>query len=184
MIHSLLEIVNAILVAYFATEVLLSRGDDRRDQQLDLSSLLKQRRVQIVGGIWLSTNVLTAVLLHISSTPSVYRLSRRFLVPLVVLSFFGLTWWDVRRSKPDAPFGFILKQLFFSVVEGGIVLPAVSIVIAIAFLALVGLLDAMHVSTAFLNNPIYYGVLYGPLATVYFFTKRRCLKNKGNILPL
>ena len=85
MIHSLLEIVNAILVAYFATEVLLSRGDDRRDQQLDLISLLKQRRVKIVGGIWLSTNVLTAVLLHISSTPSVYRLSRRFLVPLVVL---------------------------------------------------------------------------------------------------
>ena len=72
MIHSLLEIVNAILVAYFATEVLLSRGDDRRDQQLDLSSLLKQRRVQIVGGIWLSTNVLTAVL-HFLPEQSGYR---------------------------------------------------------------------------------------------------------------
>ena len=46
------------------------------------------------------------------------------------------------------------------------------------------LLEAVSLSTSWLNWPIYYGTIYGPSVAVYYEVKRKSIgKRKSGLLP-
>ncbi len=114
-----------------------------------------------------------------------YHLPDTFILSLVFVGFTALCWFDIkRRKRGELTWRTFARQVALSTVESLLALPFVAVFVALGFLVAVTALDGFHRPTQFLNNPIYYSVLYGPFSTIYFFTKRRCLTNKGPILPI
>ena len=54
--------------------------------------------------------------------------------------------------------------------------PAALVLVALAFLIFDTALERLGVPTAWLNGPIYFGVLYGPPCTSYYFCRRRAAR--------
>lgn len=106
-------------------------------------------------------------------------------LPLRVLviggAYYGLSLWDMRRRRPDMPAGEFLSYFLLAAGQSAAVLPLAVVAIAAGFLLLVTLLEAVHLPVTWLNWPIYYGALYGPFATVYYFAKQRALS--ARLLP-
>ena len=57
------------------------------------------------------------------------------------------------------------------------VFPLLTVVIGALFLVLVALFGLLHLDTRLLNQPIYYGALYGPCFAFYFQVKRQLRSN-------
>lgn len=195
MIAPTLELVNALVITFVATEHLL-KEQLRYERGGGGTQSLRARRIYLGGlGVWILVNFGFFVsklfagsggdggdggshAFHFKPFPSQVALVA------VLLAFVGLAWWDIHRLKPDVTVKTFARQICISTLESLLILPLVSVGVAMAFLVLIGILDVVHTSTAWLNNPIYYGVLYGPFSTIYFFTKKRCVSNRGQILPL
>ena len=193
MISSLLEVANALVITYYATEYLLKDNFSFRT----LQQATRSHKVGVL--VWLLVNVgsfLSKLVLSgggglsseeggkSGSAAFHFHLPSQLILFVVVASFTALAWWDIHRIKPEVTLKTFARQICVSTLESLLILPVVSVGVALCFLVLIGFLDMVHTSTVWLNNPIYYGVLYGPFSTVYFFTKRRCIKNRGHILPL
>ena len=194
---SALEVANALVITYFGTEVLLKDQlryeRNTHTQGRERSTYLKRLRWG-AGALLAGANLVHFVskffTLSNDDDSSSTKDSFQFHVPsylvlfLVVSTFTALLWWDVHRVRKDVSIGTFAKEIFKSLIESLLILPLVSVAVALCFLVLIGVLDFLRVSTAWLNSPIYFGILYGPFSTIYFFTKKRCITNKGQILPL
>ena len=193
MFASALEVANALVITYFATEYLL-KDQLRYDRGVGESRGSVGASKAYQGGllVWALVNLGYFVSKFFASAGNAggasalgFRGLPSSLVLVAVFSaFLALCWWDVHRLKPDVSVKTFLRQTSVSALESLLILPLVSVGVALAFLVLIGILDAVHTSTVWLNSPIYYGVLYGPFSTIYFFTKKRCVSNRGHILPL
>mmetsp|Transcript_8554 Transcript_8554/g.22066 ORF Transcript_8554/g.22066 Transcript_8554/m.22066 type:complete len:183 (-) Transcript_8554:210-758(-) len=180
-VASLLELTNALTLTYLASEYILK---DQLNFERQESGIVTRRSVYVVAA-WLLVNVTYFVVRLVSQWGLLgLHLPAWVLYILVPTLFFSLAWWDVRRIKPETTFPSFFRQTTLSTLESLIILPLVSIAVAIAFLLLVAVCDVLHVPTTWLNSPIYYGVLYGPFSAIYFLTKRRCVKKKAAILPM
>mmetsp|Transcript_3256 Transcript_3256/g.7619 ORF Transcript_3256/g.7619 Transcript_3256/m.7619 type:complete len:274 (-) Transcript_3256:133-954(-) len=93
----------------------------------------------------------------------------------VIVTYAAVCWWDIRRRRET------LRPLEFSLhftrasVETMFVMPFVAVLVAMVFLIVVPIFQALGVPEEFFNAPIYYGVIYGPWATVYILVKSRCI---------
>jgi hypothetical protein len=204
---SVLEVLNALVITYFGTEVLLKDqlrydrpGEREREGAQSLSAAKKKRRKRqaqlTLGALWGLANLYNVASKFLGHAEGggkgsdskgsgfAFHLPSSFVLLLVVVAFTALAWWDVRRARPDLTPRVFARQIGVSTLESLILLPVASMAVALGFLVLIGALDALHSSTVWLNSPIYYGVLYGPFSTIYFFTKRRCITNRAQILPL
>ena len=187
-----LEVANALVLTYLATEYLL-KEQIRHSSSERLAASGFQKRLQRASFlVWGLVNFGFFLARLFSSSEGGDRSASSFHLHLpsqvvlvfVFVSFVALAWWDIRRVKPDLTTKTFVRQICVSTLESLLILPLVSVGVAMAFLVLIGILDTVHTSTVWLNNPIYYGVLYGPFSTIYFFTKKRCVSNRGQILPL
>ena len=61
--------------------------------------------------------------------------------------------------------------------------PVALVLVALAFLIFDTALERLGVPTAWLNGPIYFGVLYGPPCTSYYFCRRRAAR-AATLIPL
>ena len=193
MLAPALEIANALLVSFLASEYLLKGHFPVRWERDRL--VASSNWAQILGtAAWAILNIVV-FLSKLFSGPvanvegegreaNQFKLPSQVFLLAALASFVGLAWWDVRRARPDVTPRTFARQVCVSALESLLILPLASVAVALVFLILVALLDAVHTSTVWLNNPIYYGVLYGPFSTIYYFTKKRCVSNRGQILPL
>lgn len=144
------------------------------------SAAVAVRRPAVWGGFLGAWAVLWGGLAWLGAFPGLEpELPLRILV--IGAAYYGLSLWDVRRRRPDMLAGEFLGHFLLAAGQSVAVLPLATIAVACGFLLLVTLLEAVHLPTAWLNWPIYYGALYGPFCTVYYFAKRRALS--ARLLP-
>ena len=94
---------------------------------------------------------------------------------VVAAAFAGTLWLSLTRTHAGqalTPLAFA-RILMVSVLESLPILPIIACVVAFAFLVLVSLCQWLALPTSWLNWPIYFGVLYGPFATIFFVARRR-----------
>ncbi|KAJ1627837.1 hypothetical protein T492DRAFT_1022104 [Pavlovales sp. CCMP2436] len=106
-------------------------------------------------------------------------------VPVGVF-FTAVCYWDVSRritgSERITPAQFAAELG----IACGLILPCfplIAIALACVLLVVIAFFESAHLDTAILNAPIYYVVLYGPFACVYFLTKYRCIDELSKRLP-
>ena len=109
---------------------------------------------------------------------------RFFSKSVVVLSFyvhvFDALYVDVVYQKKLGGIEFV-REVLDAAVALLPLFPFFSIGIAFIFLEVGELFEHYHIPTESLNQPIYYGVLYGPFAYVYVRVKR--VAKVSTILP-
>ena len=97
-------------------------------------------------------------------------------------AYYGGCFWDVTHQRPDLQHRQFAMHFAAAVGQALLVLPVCTIAIGAGFMGVLSALQALHCPTRWLNWPIYYGALYGPFASVYFFTKRRALREPVRVL--
>lgn len=122
------------------------------------------------------------VLLHLCGAEEWAEAALLERILVVAASYYCLCLWDVRRRKPDLGGEEFLAHFVAAGAKALLILPVATVAVAAGFLVLVTLLEAVRLPTAWLNGPIYYGALYGPFSSVYFFAKRQVMSAK--LLPL
>ena len=122
-------------------------------------------------------------------------------VLIAMISFSVALYWDCRRvmglvsstnssdranTAPAWSNGFFFRLLLKSFCRLLPIYPFLAVLISFGFLFVVSFFEKMNLSTHILNNPIYYGTLYGPLSLMYWDVKKGVLggatKYDGNRL--
>ena len=96
-----------------------------------------------------------------------------------------LCYAEARKASGGAPLAprRFLRMAGLAVGDAFLAAPAALVLVALAFLALDAALERLSLPTAWLNWPIYYGVLYGPPCTSYYFCSRRAAR-ATSLIPL
>jgi len=101
-----------------------------------------------------------------------------------ILAFGVLTVADVRRTRPEIGVAECGRLFLECLPAFALLFPMVAIALGMLFLLLGSISDTLGCSHAWLNLPIYYGVVYAPWGTLYFMVKRASLAQKrSGILP-
>ena len=193
-----LELWNSLCLTLLASELTL-----RLDRQTTtLEPWFSTRRNWF--GVWLLPNIVfvgvrfisrasTAVdeFLHNAgvalSFVSVLLKSSAARALVVAAAFAGTLWLSLTRTHAGqalTPLDFV-RILMVSVLESLPILPIIAVGISFAFLVLVSLCQSIALPTSWLNWPIYFGVLYGPFATIFFVARRRFSRSTrtSSLLP-
>jgi len=96
-----------------------------------------------------------------------------------------LCYVEARKASGGAPLAprRFIRMAGLAVGDALLAAPAALVLVAFAFLALDAVLERLGLPTAWLNGPIYYGVLYGPPCTSYYFCSRRAAR-ATSLIPL
>ena len=192
-----LELWNSLCLTLLASELTL-----RLDTATTLEAWFSTRRNWF--GVWLLPNIVfvgvrfisrasTAVdeFLHNAgvalSFVSVLLKSSAARALVVAAAFAGTLWLSLTRTHAGqalTPLAFA-RILIVSVLESLPILPIIACIVAFSFLVLVSLCQWLALPTSWLNWPIYFGVLYGPFATIFFVARRRFSRSTrtSSLLP-
>ena len=103
---------------------------------------------------------------------------------VVACAFVGACYWDLcHRQHPHTllPRSHFLPLLARAVTWIFFLFPLLAIAIAVVFLAIAAVVDALAINHDFLQRPVYFGVLYGPWAGTYLLMKRWARKNQADL---
>mmetsp|Transcript_2922 Transcript_2922/g.3423 ORF Transcript_2922/g.3423 Transcript_2922/m.3423 type:complete len:201 (+) Transcript_2922:321-923(+) len=108
-------------------------------------------------------------------------LHHRFFI--AATAFTIVLGWDCRKiSKGNAnggseieKLGLFLKRLGLSTLKMLPVYPLFAVIIAFCFVFLIDICDALNIPFQWLNDPVYYGILYGPFSAIYWDVKWKYL---------
>ena len=152
------ELVVSVLVSYASSEYLHG----------------SRRRASIATGLALAANAL--LLLPAVVIPT---LGLRSKVPLVALVFFVVMYADT-ASRLGGFWNFIgaLQEAIGRLIP---LFPLFSLAFAFLFLEIGELCEHYGLPTLWLNDPIYYGVLYGPFS--YLYVRVKATAKASTLLP-
>jgi len=129
--------------------------------------------------------ILAWMALYIQSMYSSASLSqfRMIHVPRILFAVVGFAlslYADCKRALPSLSFVGFLRRLMIGFLRVAPVYPFLVALLSFAFLFLVSIFETLNIPTNYLNMPIYYGCLYGPLAAVYWSVKSRLVTEKDD----
>ena len=161
---AVLEVIVSLLCTYASSEYL--HGSKRRALWAGLAAVC----FALMPVIATAASELLAPVLHL-----------RFKVPLVAVCYIGTLYVDVVVYQKKLGGIEFVREVLDAAVALLPLFPFFSIGIAFIFLEVGELFEHYHIPTESLNQPIYYGVLYGPFAYVYVRVKR--VAKVSTILP-
>ena len=96
----------------------------------------------------------------------------------IIFTYSSVCFIDIRRRRPSLePIDFVV-HFMVAFAQTVLLMPLIAIAFGCIFLVVLSFCQLIHVSTDWLNWPIYYGVLYGPWSFVYVLVKRRCIHQR------
>ena len=145
-----LEIATGLLVTYVSSEWLYG----------------SKRRAFSGVAVLAALHALSAVLSSLvwPSLPAAVR------VPLVAVAFISTLYVDCVRYGQLPPGDFV-QAVVEAIVRLLPLCPLLSVLIGAGFLVVAQACEALDLPTAWLNWPVYYGIMYGPFASVYVSVK-------------
>jgi len=188
------EVLNSLLMTYIASEYLIfestaaSSGNDNNHRRGGgggggLGSFLQSRGryLTIVTIPMIIINLLDHY--HFSSLndlPLVGSL-RRFVYGIFHLPKIVFAMWtyliglylDIRRLVPLLTIRQFAGKVGWAFLRHAPAYPLLAVLISFGFLFVITIWDILGLPEEWLNVPIYYGTLYGPLAFIYVTTKRQ-----------
>lgn len=190
------EVVNAIVLTYFASEYLIADHHHQSFTQQQLrydhdpsgdSDQRRRRRLLYYVTVFVTVGMVN-VLDRVSGAQQVANNLLEGLLHIPRLLFVAVTYmitlyWDVKRNAPLLHPRIFLSKVGWAFVAVLPAYPFMAVLISFVFLFVVNLWEALHLPMDLLNAPIYYGTLYGPFAWVYIYVKRQVLE-EATSLPL
>eukprot|EP00471_Norrisiella_sphaerica_P007871 CAMPEP_0184495316 /NCGR_PEP_ID=MMETSP0113_2-20130426/30952_1 /TAXON_ID=91329 /ORGANISM="Norrisiella sphaerica, Strain BC52" /LENGTH=188 /DNA_ID=CAMNT_0026881453 /DNA_START=252 /DNA_END=818 /DNA_ORIENTATION=+ len=95
---------------------------------------------------------------------------------MISVTYALVCWYDTKRRRQGLKLGEFLLHFLNASTEACLMMPIIATGLATILVLTVSIVSAFHLTTEWLNWPIYYTVLYGPWAAVYVLVKRRCLR--------
>lgn len=176
------ELANALFITYVGTEYLLvSNGLSPSHRS---SSLLQSTALKVLTLVVIVLNVVDRVT---GAAQALNSLLQGFLhAPRILFAASAYTtalYYDCKRAAPlMTPKTFLpmVGRAFLRVLP---LYPFLAVMISCVFMVLINFFEAFHLPLEYLNNPIYYGTLYGPFSFVYWKVKERVVDESYNSLP-
>jgi hypothetical protein len=108
----------------------------------------------------------------------------QFRAVAVALTFFLVCFFDIRRQSPGLQIQEFFPHYFTCLMQTIAAFPILIVAFGIVFLVLVLISEAIGLGSAVLNTPVYIGVVYGPVAAVYWISKSRWKRYSFTQLPV
>ena len=103
---------------------------------------------------------------------------------LVILAiYYGVAWLEVRHSLPFVTIGQFSLEFVVAAGKCLVAVPLFAVAVAVVMIVIVAIFDFMGADPAVLDAPIYYGVLYAPFMSLYFFLRTRLAQSSRSLLP-
>ena len=170
------EVLNSLLMTYVASEYLIFESLSGR-REPGVVSFLRARGKYIS---FLVTVVISANLLDHHPTGGLHTTLFKTLVddflhiPKVVfamIAYLIALYYDIHRVAPLLTFRQFAGKISWALLRHAPAYPLLAVLISFGFLFVITLWDMLGLPDAWLNAPIYYGTLYGPLAFIYVTVK-------------
>jgi hypothetical protein len=88
-----------------------------------------------------------------------------------------------KRKKRRIPCSIFLPKVGYAFCKVLPAYPFLAVGMSVGFLFLIHVWEFLHLPLVWLQMPIYYGTLYGPLAYTYVYVKRQVLFVEATVLP-
>eukprot|EP00035_Acanthoeca_spectabilis_P034562 m.29768 g.29768 ORF g.29768 m.29768 type:complete len:200 (-) comp6725_c0_seq2:363-962(-) len=183
MVATAVEVLNAVVLSFVLSEVLLSEhgisGLSRRLQSPKAPRWMVAVALSILGLL----NVLILVRpadpasAITNSAPSIL-INLEHKGAFVLVAFVGLCVAEARRIWPSATSKELFKVMLRS---GGLVVvcfPGLAILVSLVVLIFTYFTDFLGVPHKYLNDFVFYSIFHGPFFTLHFFVKRQCLREQ------
>ena len=191
------EVCNALLITYVASEYLLLSSQRNTTTIRIVWTIVTQKGFLIL----LSLILLVHVYLLLPGTATDTAIHWFLHVPRIILaivSFLIALYIDCnkqnRTATTTANYDYddscrisipqFLRVVFQSFLYMLPIYPFLAALISFGFLFLITTFEFFHWPLEYLNNPIYYGTLYGPLSLLYWNVKKRLLLHQQHIPTL
>jgi hypothetical protein len=172
------EVLNSLLITYVASEYLIFESASGRRESGVLSFLRARGKYISI----LATVVMFANLVDHHPTWGLHatvfkRLVDDFLhIPKIVFAMIAYLvglYCDIHRVAPLLTVRQFAGKIGWALLRHAPAYPLLAVLISFGFLFVITLWDILGLPDAWLNAPIYYGTLYGPLAFIYVTVKRQ-----------
>jgi hypothetical protein len=170
------EVLNSLLMTYVASEYLIFESMSGR-REPGVVSFLRARGKYIS---FLATVVIFANILDHHPTWGLHTTLFKTLVddflhiPKVVfamIAYLIALYYDIHRVAPLLTLRQFAGKISWALLRHAPAYPLLAVLISFGFLFVITLWDMLGLNDAWLNAPIYYGTLYGPLAFIYVTVK-------------
>jgi hypothetical protein len=168
------------VLSFIATSAIAAVIASRKLKQGDSLSALMRQPSTWAG--FLGTWATLWMLLHSMELFQGLQVDLPLRIVVIASAYYALSLWDVRRRKPDMTHAEFAGHFITATAKSLLLLPLATVVVAATFLALVTVVEGAGLSSAWLNWPIYYGALYGPFCTIYYFARQQALS--ARLLPM
>mmetsp|Transcript_14140 Transcript_14140/g.13660 ORF Transcript_14140/g.13660 Transcript_14140/m.13660 type:complete len:193 (-) Transcript_14140:51-629(-) len=184
------EVANALFITYVATEYLIASAGQTNNVSTTIV-FMKIFLTRVFQYILFFTIVINFVSIYHVDVAEVaetanFALFRLFHLPKIFFaasSFLLLLYIDCcRQSTLAFSNGYFLRVLFTSLLHILPMYPFLAALVSFGFLFIITVFEFLHLPLDYLNNPIYYGVLYGPLSLIYWNVKKRLVVNQEHIM--
>lgn len=165
------ELVNTLYITYLASEYATTQNLERTLSRDRIRSLILLTTVVILLNV-VDTIVGVATLLNIILFIPKFAISLPLRIVFAVTVYLAVLYADIKRHMSIDPASFLKRVRRASL----FVLPAypfLAVILTFFFSFVVDLWEALELpGEKWLNAPIYYGILYGPLAWIYIRVKK------------
>ena len=173
------EIANALFLTYLATEYVLVTQLDVRASWID--RLKQQRNIVVAGGVSL-LNVLDRVT---GAAHSLNDALSNFLhipkIALVLLAYLGALYVDCRKVHRQLTTQRFAKAVGLAFLYVLPVYPFLAVLFSFGFFVVIVVWESLNLPDEWLNAPVYYGTLYGPISLVYWRTKKQIVQEQTTL---
>eukprot|EP00400_MALV-I_sp_L67-5_P000361 gene361-682_t len=159
------DIYNCLLLSYIVGEATLRK---RSIESLKLPIVLFVVPNTIAGIAYFISDATADV------KEEVWEVVTHVKVPLIVISFFLLTYWDINRERKMTFKGFCYET-FLALKLMCPVIPVLIVMFSLFFFIMTSIPRRLGAPEKMINNVIYYGQFYGPFSILYLMLKRQFL---------
>lgn len=103
---------------------------------------------------------------------------------ILIVSFMALLYLDIRRINNTLPVEVYISAISEAACYSLLIIPLAAIGISVCFLILITFLEKVGADpehSAFMNDAVFYGTMYGPFYVIYWNAKSRLLSH--SMLP-
>ena len=199
------EVCNALLITYVASEYLLLSSHNNNNNSTTteiVRTIVTQKGFIGLLSVILFLNILLVpsnVAKVTRATDTVNKAFHWFLhLPRIIFAIFtflialyvdcskqnntnNTTYSSSRVAITIPKFLLVVLQSFLYMLP---IYPFLAALVSFGFLFIITTFEFFHWPLEYLNNPIYYGTLYGPLSLIYWNVKKRLLIHQEHIPTL